>query len=302
MYLSYSGWKKHDGCPFAYWNEYINRTPKDGVDDRLGSIYGSVVGKLFEYFYTLKVWKQDQPQAYLMGMVSKVVTDTIRRETTPWKDKPGGVILWKGSGPGKNPKGLYANQAELEADVRDAIPRGFQIIKQHRLLGPRTDAEYKLDFTTPDGDILGGRADFIIVRVKPFSDTLIVDGKGSRHRGKYVDPQQLQWYAMLFWLNAVKAGAPAVPDKLAFLFWRSSPEESMDWVDTSEYEVQAFYERVIETVKEIQAKGKMVLLGADPKFARGVFKPKASDQNCRFCPYASVCPPGAQVQERQKQR
>ncbi len=300
MYLSYSGYKKLD-CHFAYYNDYIAHTPKDGVDDRLGSIYGSVVGKLFEDFYAQKLWKKSEPQAYLMGLVEKTVDKTIQRETTAWRDRPAGTLLWKGTGEGQNPKGMYANREELIADVRDAVARGFQIIRHHRLLGPRTDAEYKLDYEF-EGDIYAGRADFVIQRTKPHLDLLIVDGKGSQHRGRYVDPKQLQWYAMLFWLHSLKEGKPLLPDKLAFLYWRSKPEECMDWLDISEGDVMELFENVKDTVQEIKRLEKMVLPNAPIDGVRGVFKPKANEKNCRFCPYASICPPGAKVQAALKEK
>ncbi len=302
MYLSYSGFKKYE-CPFAYYNDYVAHTPKGEVDDRLGSVFGTVVGKLFEDFYAQKIWKQPQPQGYLMERVEKTVDKTIQRETTPWKERPAGVLLWKGEGSGQNPKGMYADRQELIADVRDAVARGFQIIRHHRLLGPRTDAEYKLDFEF-EGDMYAGRADFVIQRTKPHGDLLIVDGKGSRHRGRYVDPKQLQWYGMLFWLHSLKAGKPLLPDKLAFLYWREDPAECMDWLEISEGDVQDLFETVKDTVQEIKQREKMILPNAPVEDARGVFKPKANEKNCRFCPYASICPPGAKVQAsiKEKQR
>lgn len=301
MYLSYSGWKKFESCKFAYWNEYLNKTPKSGPDDRLGSIYGSVVGKLFEDFYTEKLWKAKEPQALLMSRVEATVDKTISRETSDWRDRKGGVLLWKGPGEGQNPKGMYKDRAELIQDVRDAVARGFRIIRHHRLLGPRTDAELKLDYKY-EGDIYGGRADFVIQRTQPHNDLLIVDGKGSQHRGKYVDPQQLQWYAMLFWLHSLLADKPQLPDKLAFLYWRSSPYECMDWLDISEADVMELFEVAKNSVKEIGRLEKMLLPNAPPDGARGVFTPKANEKNCRFCPYTSVCPPGAKVQESLKKK
>lgn len=301
MYISYTGFKKKQTCDFAYWNEYINKTPIEGPDDRLGSIYGSAVGTLFEDFYTLKVWKEPQPQEFLMNRVEETVEKIIKRETSPFKDRKGGVLLWKGDGPNQNPKGMYKDKAELIADVRDAVARGFRIIRLHRLLGPRTDAELKLDYNF-EGDIYAGRADFVIQRTKPHNDLLIVDGKGSRHRGKYVDPQQLQWYAMLFWLHSIVKGKPELPDKLAFLYWRSSPDECMDWIEVSEDAVVELFEVAKNTIKEIERFQKMLLPNAPVEGARGVFKPRANEKNCRFCPYASVCPPGAKVQESIKEK
>jgi hypothetical protein len=302
MYLSYSGFKKAVTCLFAYWHEYPNKTPKTGPDDRLGSIYGSVVGKLFEDFYTQKVWLQPNPKEFLLGRVTQTVDAVIKQETTTKGWKTGGILLWKGTEPNQNPKGLYANRAELEADIRDAIPRGLDTIRQYKLIGPRADAEYKLDFKTPKGHILGGRADFIIQRVRPFSDLLIVDGKGSKHRDSYVDPQQLVWYAMLFYLHSVSQGKPQLPDKLAFLYWRCNPDKAMDWLGVSEDDVKALLSTVLDTISDIEEKLKILPAGVSMNTVRGVFKPKANESNCRFCPYTAACPLGNKIQEELKCR
>jgi hypothetical protein len=58
---------------------------------------------------------------------------------------------------------------------------------------------------------LGGRADFIH-GPKPL---WIVDGKGSVHREKYVDSEQLIWYALLHYIKHHVA-----PDRLGFLHYR----------------------------------------------------------------------------------
>ena len=175
MYISYSGHEKWAACRFAYWNEYINKTLLPSTDDRLGSIYGSVVGTLFEDFYTLRLWSQPNAQAALLSRVPAMVDRIIREQTTPSKGRPGGVLKWKGESPGQNPKGMYVSKKDLIEDVEDTVPRGIRIIRRHRLLGPMADAEYKLDYTQ-DGNIIGGRADFIIQRIAPDSDLVIIDG------------------------------------------------------------------------------------------------------------------------------
>ena len=301
MYLSYSG-KKKTACMFAYWHEYVNRTPKEGVDDRLGSIYGSSIGKIFEDFYNLKVWRLSNPSEFLLSRVEDTVNDTILQETTTRGRKVGGVLLWKGEDLGQNPKGLYANREEIVADVRASVIRGLRTIRQYKLVGPRTDAEFKLDFTIPEGHTLAGRADFVIQRVPPFNDLLIVDGKGSKHRGAYVEPQQLYWYAMLFYLHSVKQGNPRLPDKLAFLYWKSDPDDAMDWLEVSKDDVTSLLDSVLDTIHRIQDKLKILPAGVSMDTVRGVFKPSVSESNCRFCPYSVACPSGRKIQEDLKCR
>lgn len=294
LYLSYSGFKKYDQCPYAYWHTYIGNTPLARPDDRLGAIFGSAVGVLFEKFYALKWWKKKGDcQLYMLSQVDSIVDDVLRQETSPKRGNPGGVILWKGDGEGYNPKALYSDRDELVSDVRSAVIRGIQIIKHYRFLGPRAEAEKVLDVEVR-GNKIGGRADFVIQRTNPHGDLVLLDGKGSRHRGRYVDPRQLHWYAMLYRLRYEET-----PDKLAFVYWKSAPPDSVDWVEFSEYDLDQLLEDVngaFRAIKEARAQfppkvDKLSLMGT----AKHLFRPKPSEDNCRFCPYASklTCSNGA---------
>lgn len=298
LYISYSGWKKYDGCAFAYWNSYVGRTPVEGPDDRLGSLYGSVIGKIFEDFYNEEWWKKNpRPVADMLTKVDGALAWTVKRETTPYRGRPGGVLMWKGDGEGQNPDGMYATQDELAADIRESIGRGCRIIRHHRLLGPIAEAEVKLDYTV-EGYRLGGRADFIIKRTKPHHDLCIIDGKGSRWRSKYVDPRQLLWYAMLYRFHHGE-----VPDKLGFLFWRYEPHEAIDWVEFVEDDLDELLDTVLKHLRKIEEG--TAKLGPRPSFAeaRAVFRPIAekrkrdAEKECRFCPFGlpEICPKGAEV-------
>jgi hypothetical protein len=294
MYLSYSGFKQYISCGFSYWCGYIGKIQSPALDNRVGSLYGSIVGTLFEELYKDRLWLNPQPQAALMDRVEPVTENILRQETSPRKGRPGGVVLWKGEGSGQDPKAMYESKEELLADVRDTVPRGLRIIRHHRLLGPRAEAETKLDVVMKNEDVWAGRSDFIIQRAKPHDDLVIVDGKGSRHRDRYVDPQQLQWYAMLYWLKF-----DAVPDKLAFLFWRFEPDQALDWIDTSEADLVEMAKLVKETFEDIKSLEKRLLPNAPPKQALEIFKPKPNEANCRFCEFGTkdICPKGLAVKD-----
>ena len=314
FYISFSGYKKYKGCEFDYWNHYINDTKVDTPDDRLGSIYGSVVGELFEDFYEEKMWKLDQPQAHMLTLVDAKITKVINLEIVPrqverrgvlkWKGT--GVLLWKGDGEGESPWALYKNRDELTSDVRDAVEVGFRIIRVERLLGPRMAAEVKLDVKFPEG-IIGGRADFIITRTKPHNDVCIIDGKGSRHRDRYVDPAQVMWYGMLY-----RHRNKRTPDKLAFLYWRYAPPESMDWVEFDDQDLDELLETVRATMRRITEQQEAAGSGAPYVRARKVFLPiaekiggqNAFNQGCRFCPFGTeeICPKGYAVKQKYGRR
>jgi hypothetical protein len=306
MYISYSGWKRYDDCAFDYWNAYPGQTQVEGPDDRLGSIYGSVVGKIFEDFYNEKWWqKNPRPVAEMLTKVEGAVAWTIKRETTPYRGRPGGVLMWKGEGEGQNPKGMYVDQDELIEDVKEAIGRGCRVIRHHRLLGEYAEAEVKLDYTV-EGYRLGGRADFIIQRVQPHNDLCIIDGKGSRWRAKYVDLRQVLWYAMLYRFHH-----GVVPDKIGFLFWRYEPNEAIDWVEFVEDDLDELLNKVLGHLRKIEEG--LAELGPRPSFAeaRQVFRPVAEGRNkrnaekaCRFCRFGlpEICPKGAEVKAKLQEK
>jgi hypothetical protein len=290
MRLFYSGYKQYAQCPFEYWNGAVGKTIVDKVDDRLGSVFGTVFGRLVETFYKQALWKNPaKAREELQAKIETYVDYTLKRETTAYGDKPAGVLLWKE----QNPKALYANRAELISDIRTHIPNALEIIKHHRLLGPLAEAEFTLDFETPDQHVLGGRADFLIQRLAPHSDLVILDGKGSRHRDAYVDPDQLKWYATLYWLNSFKENPEGkLPDRLGYVYWRSPPEKAVDWLTFTELELAAFYENALDVLKEIEGKAKKTPERTSPNAARGVFLAKPSEKNCTYCKYTEVCPPG----------
>lgn len=304
MYLSYSGWKKFVGCWLAYWHSYIARTSTPGVDDRLGSIYGSVVGKLFEDFYNEQLYRKAQPQGEVLGRVDDTIQQIIKQETTTTsKWRTAGVLLWKGpKKEGKNPKAMYGTVDELAADVRDAVARGFTIIRHYRLLGKDARAEVVLD-SVVGGHKLGGRSDIIMTRVKPHSDEIVLDGKGSKWRDAYVDARQLKWYAMLF-----REQFKRLPDRLGFVYWRFDPPESVDWLEVTATEIDEFKKGVLDDIRRIEELGKGLTAPVPHEEARKVFLPiaerpgvdrKEVEQECRFCPFATeeICPAGARVVE-----
>lgn len=296
MYISYSGYKKLIGCAFAYWHSYINKTEIPGPDDRLGSVYGSSVGRLFERFYAEKVWKSNEPQAQVMSWVQATVDQVLHDEVSPSKYREGGTLLWHGQ------KGAtrhaYKNREEIVADVRDAVARGFRIIRQQRLLGPRAEAEVKLDQTI-EGHRIAGRSDFVILRTKPHNDLTITDGKGSKYRDAFVDKRQLLWYAMLL---QKKEGH--LPDRIGFIFWRFEPSEAMDWFDVTQSEVDALLQSALAEIEKVEAGERQ--LGTEKSYGSvaEVFKKTPNAEGCQFCPFATdaICPEGVKMNKSAKKK
>lgn len=268
MYLSYSGFKKYKDCPRAYWHCYVNHT-KTAPDNRVGMLYGSITGTLFELFYRDKLWKESDPVAALYALVDSVAKDTVAKEGKS------GILNWKDKKLRNGPRSME----EVLTDVRSAIPNGVRIIRKHRLLGTMAKAEVKLD-SPIGGHTLGGRCDFLIERLHPLKDLVILDGKGSKYRDQYVDFRQLQWYSIL---HRAKFGR--LPDQVAFLYWRSDPETAVDWSTPIKSEIDEFQEEILTTVSTIEERKRL-------RVSSEGFPTRANPSNCRFCNYVTVCSDG----------
>lgn len=281
VYLSYSGHKTYKDCPRQYWHRYIGKTKLDTPDNRVNALYGSTVGTIFEAFYNERIWMQKGVQELLEAMVDPTLDGIIRRESET------GVFDWA------DPRANYKSRDTLRREVMKAIPRGIGIVRYHRLLGQPADAEVKLD-SLIDGHMIGGRADFIIRRVKPHGDLVILDGKGSRHRDKYVDPQQLWWYAML---HRRKFGH--APDRLGFVYWRQEPENSLDWVAFDEKSLDDLLAGVLDSVQHIEQGKRLLAQSENPLPLLPTTFPAQPSGKCNLCAYRPVCIDGETFLSRQ---
>lgn len=295
MYLSYSGFKKGEDCMYAYWHCYINSTSFGVPDDRLGSIFGSSIGMIFEQFYMERLWRIPGTRKVLEDRVEQIVDFVLDREQKPNKNKPAGVILWRGEGPGQNPRGLYGSRDELVRDVSFCIANGLNTIKQFLLISKRPQAEMKLHADI-EGHRIGGYADFVLDQVKT-GHILILDGKGSRRRERYVEEDQLTWYSMLY---QVKFGR--LPDRTGFLYWRYEPPVSLDWVDPTQATVDTLKDKVLRRISKIEKATAKLPERPTLDVVQELFKPKATFDNCMFCPYATqeLCPKGFEKAEALK--
>lgn len=278
MYLSYSGFKTYSVCPKQYWHSYLDKTVPEKPDNKVNSLYGSTVGTLFEIFYADRLWMKKGVEELLLSMAEETLDRIVEKECQK------GVVEYKD----KDERANYKSKDALLKDVLESIPRGIQIIRYHRLLGTDAEAEVKLDSWVA-GHRIGGRADFIMTRIKPHGDLVILDGKGSKWREKYVDPWQLKWYAMLYREKHI-----VIPDALGFVFWRSPPEESVDWVPFSRQDLDELKESVLSAASVIETgKNKLDEVGksGQAQVLHELFPAKPS-RDCKLCGFLATCPEG----------
>jgi hypothetical protein len=291
-YVSYSGYKLYIQCPFAYWNRYVNNTTLADAENGLGTLYGSTIGLIFEAFYRDRIWKRVDYLEALQGLVEPYLKKAIKDQ-----EKQGRIIDWSDEEATKT----YKNQGELVADIRDSIPRGVQTIRQNKLMGPFMEAEMKLDCRF-GGYTIGGRADFVVQRTQPHGDLVILDGKGSKHRAKYVDGHalkegaaiegvQLKWYAFLY-----RERKKRTPDALGYIFWKFGGEQAMEWVPFKAMDLDDLKDEVLATLTRIDTSvSRLYSLSGKPQACEDLRQelfPAQPGDGCRLCSYVSVCEEG----------
>ena len=252
LYLSYSGRKCYLTCPKQYEFRYILKDKSSG--DPRNSLFGSSIGKVFEWFYSNNLWSKDDPESAAMAVIDDAVDVTYDAE--------------------EYSRGTDRQfELQLMSDMKKFVPLGVKTIRDNGFLTPYSRAEVNLtvNYIHPSTGLslrLGGRADFI--HSKDMRDVWILDGKASKHRQKYVDSDQLIWYAVLHYLKFRVA-----PTRLGFIFW-AFPEDPLLWVAYGSDDMRALVSDTVRVANEIISKN---------------FAAKTSGE-CRRCPYLGKCEDG----------
>lgn len=250
QYLSYSGWKTYQRCPLEYKFNYIDNLPY--TSDPRESLFGSTIGKVFEWFYDRDLWKLPDPTAAALATTREALLAVLAKESFVPDDGADMELL-----------------REIERNLAHYVPLGIENIRKYKLLSESTRTEFKLHITyksnAHDFAIrMGGYADFIHGMKQPW----ILDGKsGSKSN---VDTYQLIWYATQYYLRFHIA-----PVRLGFIFWLS-PEEPLQWVDYEEHDIRHCVKQTYQAAQSIRLK---------------MFDAKPS-KRCKYCKYLSACEKG----------
>lgn len=252
LYLSYSGRKCYKTCPKQYYFRYELRT-KAPRDPR-SSMFGTTIGKVMEWFYERRLWASPDPSAAAFAAIPDAMDWTFQHEKWDPSLDPGYVFT-------------------LRQDLSTYVPRAVETVRSHGFLTVNSRAEEDLTvlYRSEKHDLtikLGGRADFVHGNDK--LDIWILDGKGSKHREKYVDSDQLIWYAVQFYLKYHVA-----PTKLGFLFYMF-PDDPVTWVAYDNDAMRGLVEETCQVAKKITLK---------------VFDATPSGE-CHRCDYKGSCDEG----------
>jgi len=217
-------------------------------------MFGSAIGKVFEWFYERRFWAEKDPLMACLNSVDEAIQWVCEDKKFDRLSDPAFTNI-------------------LRQELHQYIPHGLEIIREHGFLTTNSSAEVDLTvlYDSPKHGMrlkMGGRADFIHGADKLHID--ILDGKGSRHREKYVDSDQLIWYAVQFYLKYHVA-----PTRLGFVFWKF-PKEPVKWIA---YDNDAMRNLVDDTF-EVAKKIKLQVFNAVP------------EGHCYQCDYRDKCEDG----------
>ena len=261
LYLSYSGRKYYLTCPRKYYYSYILKD-RTRIGDVRGAFLGSILGKVFEWFYTRKAWATVDPVITTNSYVSEAMSDILTREGFDKIQDPAFYTM-------------------LCQDVNKYVPEGIEIIRKNGLLSPQSRAETDLtvEYTSPKHEMtikIGGRSDFL--HGHSDKDIWLMDGKASKHRDKYVDSEQLIWYANQHFIKYHIA-----PTRLGFIFW-CFPEDPIKWIEYDNNMMRASLDKTFEVAKKI------LLKQFDP----------TPTKECHLCDYREKCEDGAKYLAKRK--
>jgi hypothetical protein len=215
---------------------------------------GIVIQAVLEDLYNQHLWKHHHGlQDRLTQLTREKLSATCAKSYIDWHQAP--------------------SYEEMEAVCVSGVLGYLRTMKSHRLLGQYARSEVDLFGHVASWLPVGGRADFVIRR----EDTgiTLLDGKNSETKMKYVDPDQLRWYALCFALSYHR-----LPQRLGFVWYRypfdeEVGEQGLDWIDFTKRDLA----ELIERAKKVRRGQEAERFDARPAY-----------KVCRFCDYESVCP------------
>lgn len=261
IWLSYSAYSQYKKCPKQYYLKRVKKQEPPVKDSKHNAIIGSVVQRVYEDFYNDELWRRGKDtSAELMERAEKYYYEFIDTEYVDFDDV----------------KCRFDSIHEPLKELLEIIPKVLKGIKREKFLGPYAKSEVDIKVRFGTSDFLLGYLDFVI-RTQD-DELLLIDGKCSKHRDKYVDETQLYYYALMFYMRY-----KTLPDKMGFFYFRFADDEekAVDWLPVDKTKIKELREDIEDTIDNIQKR----VFPAQPKYS-----------HCQWCPYEQIC------SERQEQK
>ena len=240
------------------------------------AVMGIAIQEAIELFYNEELWKTLAPpilRAKLLDLARKAFDRELTRSYVDWRVAPPRDELWQ--------------------LVRNGVLGYMRTLKAHMLLGPYAKAEVDLVAYIDKWNPVGGRADVILRREsEPYIGVSILDGKNSKRYkdGKgglmtFTDPDQLRWYAMLYYLCYRK-----MPDRVGFTYFRypyGDPVLDVEGKETGELEPGVeWVEFTMEDLKGLAQRA----VDARKGMNKEKFEATPTPKTCKFCDWEKECP------------
>lgn len=250
----------------------------DPQPSRHHAVMGIVIQQVLENLYNDTLWKEPNGlEDRLIAMVQTVFQKEL--------ENPRNYVNWR-----------EASRADMLRTCEAGVRGYLRTMKANKLLGPYAVAELDLVASLDDPEastewLVGGKAD-VVFRRDDVGVTFL-DGKNSQSKGKYTNPDQLRWYALMFLLVH-----GVMPDRLGFIYYRyphgqaipgsDATETGVDWVSFTRDDLDGLAERARVARRAM---------------SREEFDPTPTPTTCKFCDYASVCPERqAQIESNRRPR
>jgi CRISPR/Cas system-associated exonuclease Cas4 (RecB family) len=249
--LSRKAYSTYQTCPLSYQRHYIQKE-RTAPENKVNAILGNVLGKLMEDFYNEELYRRSDALEVLLSRAFPAF------EAEEADARRGGIVDWRES---------RESRSEVMRLVLALVPEMIRTIQAHRLIGREARSEVDLRAIVGNWELMG-RADLVFTQGDAVT---IMDGKSSKHREKYVDEDQLLYYAYLHRLSRGIA-----PRRLGWMFYRYSGDMAVDWMVVNEKVVAGLEARVATAIAGIEA---------------GKFPANPGRDACRYCIYQQSCPP-----------
>jgi hypothetical protein len=286
--VKYHYWSHYEAfynCPQKYLYQYGHKE----IDLGLGlgkplprkkssehhAIMGTAIAAAVEEFYEKSLWKD--PKTAREKTIA-VAVEALHRELA----KPRTFMEWDTEKTGQ--WWLSPPVEDLERQLRESTNNFVEIVKEEKLLGGFMRSE--MDLKAMLGNIpLAGRPDLVIENDR--LGLAVIDGKNSGTVGRYTNPDQLRWYAIVYeQVHRVR------PQRLFFTYFRFPPGSKVP-----KYNVWTGLVEVDASEDTIQAL-KVEIEGFQQAIHEKRFTATPAYGTCRFCDFHDVCPASKYTEQK----
>jgi len=282
--LYWTGFDRYENCPQQYLWYYgwpgidvgggpgkKKPVPKQRSEHHL--LMGTVIQAVVEWMYLTEAWKNPVTlRSSARETLDKRFERELARRFVDWHE---------------------VTRQEIYDICLSGVMGYLDTMVANRLVGDvmRPEIEF-IGCLKQDSYPIAVRADLVIVRknTNVLPGVTVLDGKNSKHKDKYTNPDQLRWTALCHYLRQ-----GTLPDRLGWCYYRypagtpipgtDQVETGIDWVSYTLDEVKGLAARAIEAHDGLLAQN---------------FDPHPVPKVCKFCDYEPVCEARQTTKRRRK--